>query len=419
MQKDELGNYFVSGRYTRTLTYIDGKTGQTIWILGGRRNMFNDLSDGKAIGFAAQHFARMHELTDFPNLMSAEIEACEGAEDRNVRRQKLVSMFDNGASDRIRMREYSRGLLLQIEYPTQSQYVEPEDTQNSQRRRSAPFHGKVLDGHNARLIHDYVHPDNISADSQGSFQVISALDSTEDPTIGVGFGQRPVFTEFTADGRVICDTHFAPKASVEGAHVQSYRAFKLAWVGQPTTPPAVKLNADEDTVYVSWNGATEVVSWQVQHTDEPRSSFRWDLVTTAIRKGFETEIEFDVDKVKRYIRVAAIDKDGNPLGFSESVDLGEQEVSRLTGFFTFEDLTRVQIPFLIDTDSNTTATTATDPFYIVTTPSMPLKVAMILLCAIAFALTVYGCYHQWFNWRQDRREGYDRLESKPSEGASV
>ncbi len=50
--KDLKGNYLTSSRYMHSITYINGKTGEVIWVLGGKRNMFKDLSKGKATNFA-------------------------------------------------------------------------------------------------------------------------------------------------------------------------------------------------------------------------------------------------------------------------------------------------------------------------------------------------------------------------------
>lgn len=312
VQKDDLGNYFVSARYTHTLTYIEGKTGDTIWILGGRRNMFKDLSDGAATDFASQHFALMHSLTDMPGLLGAEIKAYDAAEDKSSKTEKLVSMFDNGSDDRIRVREYSRGLLLQITYPPGQSRPSAEDSPDS---------------YTVRLVKAYTHPSKISSNSQGSFQLIPPSGPGKDPTIGLGYGQRPVFTEFSADGQVICDTHFATSVGVDKAEVQSYRVFKHPWVGRPTQPPKAVLDDDEYAVYVSWLGATEAKNWRLEHTSEARSSFMWANVTNVQKLGFETKIKFGAYKFKQYLRVAALDGDGNVLEVSNTIDLGEIEVS--------------------------------------------------------------------------------------------
>lgn len=48
VEKDELGNYLISVRFLRAMIYIDGKTGEVLWQLGGKDNSFTDLSKGKA-----------------------------------------------------------------------------------------------------------------------------------------------------------------------------------------------------------------------------------------------------------------------------------------------------------------------------------------------------------------------------------
>lgn len=68
VQKTSEGNYLVSLRNLKTLTYIDGKTGKPVWHLNGRLNQFTDItrqavlaankgSEG-ALGFGWQHHAR-------------------------------------------------------------------------------------------------------------------------------------------------------------------------------------------------------------------------------------------------------------------------------------------------------------------------------------------------------------------------
>ena len=47
---------------------------------------------------------------------------------------------------------------------------------------------------------------------------------------------------------------------------ESYRAYRMPWVGLPITRPTVKA-ADEPgagtDAYMSWNGATEVAEWEL------------------------------------------------------------------------------------------------------------------------------------------------------------
>ena len=75
----------------------------------------------------------------------------------------------------------------------------------------------------------------------------------------VGWGSEPVFSEFGRDGELLFDAPSRPSG-------ESYRAFRFPWSGQPTDDPAVAAESgpeDEVTLYASWNGATEVATWQV------------------------------------------------------------------------------------------------------------------------------------------------------------
>jgi Arylsulfotransferase (ASST) len=123
----------------------------------------------------------------------------------------------------------------------------------------------------------------------------------------VGWGAAGPFTEFTPAGDVRFDANF-------GDGSVSYRAFRLPWVGRPTTSPAIAAAANGDgtmTVHVSWNGATEVARWQVR---AGAAAGRLKAVHTAPRAGFETAIT--VPATSGYIAVAALDAKGEVLGTS-------------------------------------------------------------------------------------------------------
>lgn len=109
MIKDELGNYLISARYTHSITYIDGKTKETIWQLGGKSNMFLDQSNGNATNFAWQHDARFVDTYTFPNIYTP-------PDARPGFTTKLLTFFDNAAEDQHYDfgLPYSRGLLLEI-----------------------------------------------------------------------------------------------------------------------------------------------------------------------------------------------------------------------------------------------------------------------------------------------------------------
>ena len=54
------------------------------------------------------------------------------------------------------------------------------------------------------------------------------------------------------------------------ANVESYRAYRFLWAAQPAAPPVAAAQqaagAATTAVEASWNGATDVASWQVLAT---------------------------------------------------------------------------------------------------------------------------------------------------------
>jgi len=305
IQKDELGNYLISARYTHTITYIDGNTGNIIWILGGKRNEFEDLSTGKskAVNIAYQHFARFHNLTEFPALLADEI-ALHPAKDVDGVTKMLVSAFDNGADNGGTGDRPSRGVLIEVTYPT------PESSSTGT-------------AHTAKLIQEYVHPAQFVSSSQGSMQIIASND-TSDPRVLLGYGYVGVWTEFSADGSVLCDNRFSAMSSWGNGDVQSYRVLKAPWKGEPSWPPAVTFGEgkQQSSVFVSWNGATEVKGWKLQQASESAcADDDWEDVSTTQKKGFETKLDVG-DCELRFLRVVGLDTDGEVLGVSGTLDIG-------------------------------------------------------------------------------------------------
>jgi hypothetical protein len=70
-------------------------------------------------------------------------------------------------------------------------------------------------------------------------------------------------------------------------------------------------------VYASWNGATEVASWQVLAGAGPAAL---QPVRTAARASFETRIPVGV--TARYVAVRALDATGAVLGTSPARRVG-------------------------------------------------------------------------------------------------
>ena len=295
IRKDELGNYLVSARYTHSITYIDGKTGAVIWILGGKRNVFMDLSEGFAINFAWQHDAQFIAADRFPQTYKPPVE-------QPGYTTKLLSLFDNAAEDQnyIYGMDHSRALLLEVTFPTPGyQSVSNAKASNYTRdishlqklaaetrhqlnqtsikpRPNLPYpkygQDKLQDpdanrlkisrinssnpSHTVRVIKTYSNPSGVRSSSQGSMQILPPAvvsdtntninASKEEARVFVGYGLNAVFTEFSADSSVLCDAHFGAVTSWERGDIQSYRAYKFPWVGKPNYPPrmTIKLSID-------------------------------------------------------------------------------------------------------------------------------------------------------------------------------
>jgi len=260
--KDPWGNYLVSSRYMHTLTYINGTDGEVIWVLGGKRNMFKDLSDGAATNFSWQHDARWHD-----NYTS-------------------VTLFDNGAKTGEYTADYSRGLHIDLDQEAMT----------------------------AKMRYQYINPNRVTSSSQGSVQILP------NGHVQVGYGFNGLFTEFAQDGTPLCDIHFQPSARWESGDVQSYRALKFNWTATPYYPPA--FNITDDTAYVSWNGATEVRRWVLQDSDYPVvDDEAWRPIETVEKLGFESSLKVIKD-TKPYVRAAAVDENDRIIGVSETIDMG-------------------------------------------------------------------------------------------------
>jgi hypothetical protein len=315
VDRDKYGNYLITARNLHSILYIDGKTKEIIWTLGGKNNVFNDLSDGHALNFAWPHHARFMVTSAFPGIYGKPV-IVEG------RVTRLMTVFDNAAMDWDYSygASYSRVLLLEVTYPdtgrfnseiysldatTNNTYVTnwPESLSKPDAEKFASIQ-QTSSECTVRVVKEYAHPQRIISSTQGSAQVLP--NDRKDATILVGYGINAVVTEFSANGTVLCDMHFAPLTTWEKGDVQSYRAYKFSWWGQPREPPSAKISGKH--VYISWNGATLVTEWVLQAKAANGDSEIWSDVGRAPKLGFETAIPLPEQEKssKRTLRVVAI-----------------------------------------------------------------------------------------------------------------
>ncbi|EME46366.1 hypothetical protein DOTSEDRAFT_70388 [Dothistroma septosporum NZE10] len=381
IEKDEFGNYLVSARYTHSVTYINGSTSEIIWTLGGRMNDFLDLSDGNAINFAWQHDARFLPLDTFPGLYSP-------PQQENGYTTKLLTLFDNAAEDQ--HYEYglpiSRGLLLEVTYPNERSdefsamsrpYVSTEGQSDLNVQKIDNINGSTSE-YTVRVVQSYENPSDVRSSSQGSVQILPQS-GRPDPKVLVGYGLNAVFTEFDADGTVLCDMHYGAVTSWERGDIQSYRTYKFAWIGTPETSPKVNVSDDDANVYVSWNGATEVRSWVLQCSDDDEAEDEsWEVVAHTAAEGFESSIPIPNDnKGSRYLRIIAVDGNGNhlPYGTSEILDRGI-----LASYWPITNSKLAR-----EMSSMT-----------------PLKMLLIAVCSACGALIMFDAYRRYLAWNSGK-----------------
>ncbi|KAF2167303.1 hypothetical protein M409DRAFT_66300 [Zasmidium cellare ATCC 36951] len=263
VEKDEAGNYLISARHLRCVAYISRETGEVLWRLGGKRNSFNDLSNGQATHFVGQHDTHWDQG------------------------HRYITMFDNRADWQDEQEHVSKGKRIEID----------------------------LENMTAKLDTTFVHPKNIFAFSQGSYQTLPH------GNVVLGYGYTGAMAEFSSNGTLLCDAYLQPSSRFSSGDVQSYRNLKFNWTGLPTTKPSMVL--DNGTIYVSWLGSTEVRSWMLEDAVIPEG--RLGPVTTFAKSGFETVFTIPEDlPLRQYIRIVALNKDSQDLSASDFIDVGDK-----------------------------------------------------------------------------------------------
>ncbi|KAK3710114.1 hypothetical protein LTR37_010545 [Vermiconidia calcicola] len=258
------GDYLVSSRHTDTLYKISRADGSVVWRLGGKKSDFEfDNNDAR--------FSRQHHAT------------VRGQNETHT----LVAMFDNaigtGSKNEEASYKNSRGLLLALQHNSST----------------------------ASIAAQYDHPHGSMTNSRGSFQTLPNGNAF------LGWTYHTLISEHTADGRLVMEASL----KLPG---HCYRSYKFPWVGHPAQPPdvyATTLEVKDDNsslrtvVYVSWNGATEVASWNLYRSDG--SGNKTELVASVPRQGFETTLVYDV--YASHVVAEALDSNEMSLGRSEVV----------------------------------------------------------------------------------------------------
>ena len=250
---DVLGNgtFLVSMRDMWAAYLVNVKSKKIIWTLGGRHSSFKIARNAE---FQWQH----------------DVELQPGGE---------VTMFDDhccqltGGGTYVAATGNTRALVLKLN----------------------------VQAHTASFVTDYgdgVYP---SADYMGNEQPLAG------GNVFVGWGSDPYFTEFTRSGTPLLD-------AVLPGHDLSYRAYLEPWVGLPLYPPlgAARRRDGKTTVYASWNGSTQAVSWRV--LADGGGARR--VLARAAKDGFETAIP--VGAGNSSFQIQALNAAGKVIGTSKA-----------------------------------------------------------------------------------------------------
>jgi hypothetical protein len=194
--------------------------------------------------------------------------------DARIQPDGTVTLFDNGAGN-YKSESQSRALRVRLDFKTLR----------------------------ATLVHEYGHKPPLLSENEGNTQVLP------DGNLFVGWGNSPYFTEFRPGGRQLFSVRL-------NAPLQSYRAYRFAWWGQPAAPPSIAVTPTTSgaTVYASWNGATNVAAWQVLAGPSPNA-----LAPVARGQSTSFETVLSASNPGPYYAAQPLSSGGQVLGTSATV----------------------------------------------------------------------------------------------------
>ncbi|MCJ1350716.1 MAG: hypothetical protein MMC33_000697 [Icmadophila ericetorum] len=251
VDKNSGGDYLVSSRHVETVYKINGSSGDIIWQLGGKESSFEMVN---GLNFSFQHNARFR------------------AENSTT---TTISIFDNAYDGFNGSSLFSQGKIIAVSNETMK----------------------------AELLMAYGAPDpsgGLVSASQGNVQYLPNGNKF------LGWGSQCYVSESTDDGTPVFYAYFATTGALQ------YRSYRFNFTGNPTTTPALYTYAKDTTsqtaYYVSWNGATEVGSWNIYSGSEPTSL---QMVGSVKKNGFETTTT--VPQYYAYTIVEAVAGNGTAL----------------------------------------------------------------------------------------------------------
>lgn len=280
VDKDQDGNYYVSGRHTDTIYKISKDDGRVIWRLNGGPGPLNDFDMGQPrLSFSRQHNVRFRGFNGT---------------------HEFISILDNakGQDEQKATSENSRGLVIAL------------------RVTELPLQASIVSVIEHPLGHGHYAP------RRGNYQVL------DNKNVFMGWSEQATQSEHSPEGKLLME------ATLETEWLGTYRSYKFPFKGYPKEPAAAhsaayaseSRNSTTTLVHVSQNGATEIKSWNMYKTTESGSPKI--KVFAKEKTGFETSLAWD--GYASYVIVEGIDKHGKILtssGIVKTLLPGREDLS--------------------------------------------------------------------------------------------
>ncbi|KAJ5205941.1 hypothetical protein N7491_003435 [Penicillium cf. griseofulvum] len=256
VDKNEIGDYLISARFTNTIYLISCMDGNIMWRLGGKYSDFE-----QDFTFSKQHDAKFIESNGTHHIIS----------------------FLNNASDE-EFNEENVSSVLFVELDTGARPM------------------------TAKAIRRYNRPDRQLSRLRGNAQLLP------NDNVFTCWSKEGYISEHAGDGELLMTANFT------SSRYSSYRGYKFEFTGRPTAPPdmvASVYGTDETnmvtTFWVSWNGATDVAEWKFY---AQASEFGVPiLIGKTPRSDFETM--YIARGYLDWVSAEAVDANGTVLGRSE------------------------------------------------------------------------------------------------------
>ncbi|KAJ5779382.1 hypothetical protein N7457_007102 [Penicillium paradoxum] len=256
VDKNAIGDYLISARFTNTIYLISAIKGDIMWRLGGQYTDFE-----QDFVFSKQHDAKFVESNGTHH---------------------IISFLNNASDEEFNEENLSASMFVELDTS-----VRPMT---------------------ARVIKRYNRPDRQLSRLRGNTQLLP------NENVFTCWSKEGYLSEHAPDGELLMTANFTSD------RYSSYRGYKFDFTGRPQTPPdmvASVFGTDETnmvtTFWVSWNGATDVAWW---HFYAQASEFHVPvLIGKTPRSDFETM--YIGSGYLDWVSAEAVDANGTVLGKSE------------------------------------------------------------------------------------------------------